>query len=59
MKRIQLLLAACLFVFNVHAQNETILTINGEDVSKSDFEYVFKKNNTDKFTLQPLADGYR
>lgn len=58
MKRIQLLLVACLFIFNAHAQNETILTINGEDVSKSDFEYVFKKNNTDPTISQAELDDY-
>src|SRR5437016_6217916 len=37
-----------LFCVNLHAQektDQTILTIAGENISKSEFERVFKKNN--------------
>jgi peptidyl-prolyl cis-trans isomerase SurA len=58
MKRISLLIVATFFIFNLNAQNETILTIDGENVSKLDFEYVFKKNNTNTAITTEELDEY-
>ncbi len=58
MKKIQLLLVAFALSFIVNAQNETILTISGEPISKSEFEYVFKKNNSKTAITKAELDEY-
>lgn len=58
MKKIQLLFVALISILSVNAQNETILTIAGEAVTKSEFEYVFKKNNTDESITQEELNEY-
>lgn len=58
MRRLSLLLVAYLFIFCANAQDETILTISGDQVSKAEFEYVFKKNNTNPVTSTEELDEY-
>lgn len=58
MKKFQLLLLACLFMFSGYSQDETIMTISGEKISKSEFEYVFKKNNTNHLITEKELDEY-
>lgn len=48
-----------LFVFmSVSAQDEIVLTVAGEDVTKSDFESIFKKNNRDSAITKESLDEY-
>lgn len=42
----------------VSGQNETILTVAGEDVTKADFESIFKKNNRDSAITKESLDEY-
>lgn len=58
MRKVQLLLVAYFLIFNASAQDETILTISGESVSKSEFEYVFKKNNEKTTVTTEELDEY-
>lgn len=58
MRRLSLLLVAYLFIFCANAQDETILTISGDPVSKAEFEYVFKKNNTNTAVTTEELDEY-
>ena len=58
MRKFQLLFVAFIITLSVKAQNETILTIDGEAVTKSEFEYVFKKNNNDELITQEELDEY-
>lgn len=58
MKKIQLLFVALSLSFVVNAQKETVLTIDGDPISKSEFEYVFKKNNANTTVTKAELDEY-
>jgi peptidyl-prolyl cis-trans isomerase SurA len=59
MKKIQFVLIFVLTVLFAGAQKEkAILTIDDNPVSKSDFEYVFKKNNEDENITKQDLDEY-
>ena len=40
------------------SSNQTVLTINGEQVSVSDFEHIYKKNNNEKAITKEGLDEY-
>jgi peptidyl-prolyl cis-trans isomerase SurA len=45
-QKLTLFLGLSLFMLRIHAQHDPIiLTINGEPVTKSEFEYIYNKNN--------------
>lgn len=63
MKRIQLLACTLLTTASVWAQTDpVVMTINGVDVPRSEFEYSFNKNNgegvIDKKTVEEYVDLY-
>lgn len=58
MRKTLLLVSVLIFSFCGYAQDESIMTIAGESVSKSEFEYVFKKNNTDDKITNEELDEY-
>ncbi len=51
---------ACVTLFSSNAQDPVVMTIAGEDVYKSEFEYIYNKNNTvstsDKKSLDEYVD---
>jgi peptidyl-prolyl cis-trans isomerase SurA len=58
MKRLVLLLSV-LASTTMFAQNEeVIMTIDGKPVYKSEFEYIFKKNNRQQTVTQKDLDEY-
>jgi len=64
MRRIVLLVFTVLLAVPFYAQKDepVVMSVNGYDVKKSEFEYFFKKNNTDsvvtKKTIKQYADLY-
>ena len=50
----------CALCINLKAQEELLMTINGEPITKAEFEYIYNKNNTnnaiDKKTLDEYVD---
>ena len=64
MRRIVLFVFTVLFSFPFYAQADdpVVMSVNGYDVKKSEFEYFFKKNNTDSVitrkTIKQYADLY-
>lgn len=64
MRRIVLLVFTALLSLPFYAQADdpVVMSVNGYDVKKSEFEYFFKKNNTDsvvtKKTIKQYADLY-
>jgi peptidyl-prolyl cis-trans isomerase SurA len=63
MRRILLCISAVLFSVILHAQdNPVIMDVNGYEVRKSEFEYFFRKNNTEtsvtRKTVRQYADLY-
>lgn len=63
MKRILICIVSVLLCVPFRAQNDpVVMTVNGYDVSKSEFEYFFKKNNSEtkvtKKTVRQYADLY-
>ncbi len=55
-----LLFSIVFFGHSINAQDSILMTINGKDISKSSFEYLYHKNNTntsgDKKTLEEYLD---
>ena len=63
MKKIFFFAALCLTALTVKAQSDpVVMTVNGVDVSRSEFEYSFNKNNSDgvidKKGVEEYADLY-
>ena len=63
MRRILFCILSVLFCMPIIAQNDpVVMTVNGYDVKKSEFEYFFKKNNTEtkvtRKTVNQYADLY-
>ncbi len=64
MRRIVLLVFTALLSLPFYAQADdpVVMSVNGYDVKKSEFEYFFKKNNTDSVvtrkTIKQYADLY-
>ena len=63
MRRILLCISAVLFSVILHAQdNPVVMDVNGYEVRKSEFEYFFRKNNTEtsvtRKTVRQYADLY-
>ena len=63
MRRILICLLSVLLCMPFHAQDDpVVMTVNGYDVKKSEFEYFFKKNNTEtkvtRKTVKQYADLY-
>ena len=63
MRRFLICIISVLFCMPFHAQEDpVVMTVNGYDVKKSEFEYFFKKNNTEtkvtRKTVKQYADLY-
>ena len=63
MKKSLLFAALCLMALTVKAQSDpVVMTVNGVDVTRSEFEYSFNKNNSDgvidKKNVEEYADLY-
>ena len=63
MKKSLLFAALCLTALTVKAQSDpVVMTVNGVDVTRSEFEYSFNKNNSegviDKKDVEEYADLY-
>lgn len=60
MRRIVLLVFTVLLAFPFYAQEDepVIMSVNGYDVKKSEFEYFFKKNNTDSVVTRKAVKQY-
>ena len=63
MRRFLICILSVLFCMPFHAQDDpVVMTVNGYDVKKSEFEYFFRKNNTEtkvtKKTVKQYADLY-
>jgi peptidyl-prolyl cis-trans isomerase SurA len=61
MKKILLLalcIANCALCININAQDEVLMTINGEPVTKAEFEYIYNKNNSDNAIDKKTLDEY-
>jgi len=62
MKRQIFYVATFLFAMNLQAQEPVVMTVAGGKVSKSEFEYIYNKNNSntsiDKKELQEYAELY-
>ena len=63
MRRFLICIISVLFCMPFHAQDDpVVMTVNGYDVKKSEFEYFFKKNNTEtkvtRKTVKQYADLY-
>lgn len=57
-KNIKFIAGAAFMLFEVAvlAKSPVIMTINGEDVPKSEFEYLYSKNSQQQLTQQPLEE---
>ena len=60
MKKLLFALCVVLMVQGIKAQTEdpVIMTVNGTDVLRSEFEYSFNKNNTDMVVDKKTLDEY-
>ena len=61
MKKIFLLILCivhCTLCINLKAQDEVLMTINGEPITKSEFEYIYNKNNSDNAIDKKTLDEY-
>ena len=61
MKKILLLalcIVNCALYINLKAQNEVLMTINGEPITKAEFEYIYNKNNSDNAIDKKTLDEY-
>lgn len=59
MKRTIVLLFAIIALLQTHAQNPVLMTINGKDVTRAEFEYAYNKNNTAEGAVeQKTIDEY-
>ena len=56
-KLLLLTICACFTAF-IFSQNTTLLTINGKEISKSSFEYLYHKNNTNNTVDKKSLDEY-
>ena len=60
MKALFVSLSVLLFSVSLVAKDPVLMTINGNPVSKSEFEYIYNKNNSnnvlDKKTLEEYVD---
>ena len=48
----------CALCINLKAQDEVLMTINGEPITKSEFEYIYNKNNSDNAIDKKTLDEY-
>ena len=59
MKKLFLIVAVCLSAVMVKAQSDpVVMTVNGVDVTRSEFEYSFNKNNSDGVIDKKNAEEY-
>ena len=61
MKKVLLLalcIVNCALCINMNAQDEVLMTINGEPVTKAEFEYIYNKNNSDNAIDKKTLDEY-
>lgn len=60
MRKITVLMAGAALCLNLFAQQENpvIMRVNGKDVTRSEFEYSFNKNNAEKVTDPKALDEY-
>lgn len=48
----------CALCINMNAQDEVLMTINGEPITKAEFEYIYNKNNGDNAIDKKTLDEY-
>ena len=48
----------CALCINLKAQEEVLMTINGEPITKSEFAYIYNKNNNDNAIDKKTLDEY-
>ena len=48
----------CALCINIKAQDEVLMTINGEPITKAEFEYIYNKNNSDNAIDKKTLDEY-
>ena len=58
MKRFIIAVIALIGAMQISAQNEILMTINGEPVTKAEFEYIYNKNNSDNAIDKKTLDEY-
>ncbi len=55
---IALCIVNCALCVDLKAQDEVLMTINGEPITKAEFEYIYNKNNTDNAIDKKTLDEY-
>ena len=58
MKRFIIATMALVGAMQISAQDEVLMTINGEPVTKAEFEYIYNKNNSDNAIDKKTLDEY-
>ena len=61
MKKVLLLalcIVNCALCINLKAEDEVLMTINGEPITKAEFEYIYNKNNSDNAIDKKTLDEY-
>ena len=58
MKKLIIATLALIGAMQLSAQNEVLMTINGEPVTKAEFEYIYNKNNSDNAIDKKTLDEY-
>lgn len=58
MKRFIIAVIALIGAMQISAQDEILMTINGEPVTKAEFEYIYNKNNSDNAIDKKTLDEY-
>ncbi len=55
---IALCIVNCALCVDLKAQDEILMTINGEPITKTEFEYIYNKNNSDNAIDKKTLDEY-
>lgn len=58
MKKLIIATLALFGAMQMSAQEEVLMTINGEPITKAEFEYIYNKNNTDNAIDKKTLDEY-
>ena len=58
MKKLIIATLTLIGAMQLSAQEEVLMTINGEPVTKAEFEYIYNKNNSDNAIDKKTLDEY-
>lgn len=58
MKKLIIVAMALIGAMQMSAQDEVLMTINGEPITKAEFEYIYNKNNSDNAIDKKTLDEY-